>query len=257
MNIVRSAVIVLLISSSFANALPKPIGYVSDYIGLLSNKDLADIIGAVESIEASTGAEIAVIIQDSLGSYTLEELALAYLTEWKVGKKGEDNGLVLLLVVDESRQHGKYRFDTGLGLEDKLPDGLLGQIGREEMAPHFRNYDYGSGILSAVVRIGETLGADMSASRPKSQRTRGIPGIGIFILLILIFLLFGGRGGRRGAAGLGGSNLIWLMLLGSMGQRGGHGGWGGLGGGRGFGGGGFGGFGGGGGGAGGGASGSW
>jgi len=261
MIIYRSIIVMLMLTSVSAASLPKPKGYVSDYMGLLDGQSVGRITQAIQAIEASTNAEIAVIIQDTLGEHgTVEELALAYLSEWKIGKKGVDNGLVLLVVIDQSRKHGQYRFETGLGLEGDLPDGLLGQIGREEMVPYFRQGDYGNGILSAVARIGEILGADMSASRPHKPRTRGLPSLGLILGILAFFVIFGGigKGGRRG--GSGGSGLLWLLLLGSMGGGRQHGGWGSFGGG-GFGGGGsgggFGGFGGGGGGAGGGASGGW
>ncbi len=254
-----------LISAIWLNVafaeLPQPLGYVSDYADLLSRQDIDRVTQAVTAIEASTGAEIAVIVQDTLDeNITMEEQALAYLSGWKVGKKGQDNGLVLLLVVDKSHQHGQYRFETGLGLEGDLPDGRLGQIGRENLIPYFRQGDYGGGILAAIVNIGEILGADMTASRPAKPKTKGIPALGIIIAIIVFFMIFGGRGrgGHGIRSGVGGSDLLWLMLLGGMGGRHRGGGWGGLGGGGfGGGGGGFGGFGGGGGGAGGGAGGSW
>ncbi len=247
-----SLIIILTALAAFA-AVPPPQGYVSDYMGLLDSQSRAQIIQAIQAIEHSVGAEIAVVIQDSLPSTTtIEELALAYLTEWKVGKKGEDNGLVLLIIDDEAKNYHGYRFETGMGLEGQLPDGLLGQIGREEMVPLFRAGQYGDGILAAVYRIGKILGADMSASpRPSRPRT-GAQGLGALIFFIIIMmLLFGGRG--RGFGG-GASNLLWLMMLGGMSGRG-RGGFGS--GGFGGGGGGFGGFGGGGGGSGGGATGSW
>jgi uncharacterized protein len=241
-------------------ALPRPLGYLSDYAGLLNSQDKDQLESLLRTIEAGSGAEIAVVIQDSIDSnYSIEELALAYLSEWKVGKEGIDNGLILLLVVDESRRHGDYRFETGRGLEGDLPDGRLGQIGREELIPFFKNGDYAGGIQSAVIRIGEILGADLQAAKPDKPRKRGIPGLGILILFALLFLIFGGLGGGgRGMRRMsGGSDLLWLMLLGGMAGRRRGGGWsgGGFGGGN-FGGG-FGGFGGGGGGAGGGAGGSW
>ena len=235
-------------------ALPRPIGYVSDYVGILDNKSISEISRAIEAIEASTGAEIAVVLQDTLGEFaSVEEMASAYLFEWKVGKKGKDNGLVLLIVTDRSASHGEYRFETGLGLEGDLPDGLLGQVGREELLSRFRSGDVGGGIFAAVYRIGTILGADMGAVQHKKPRSGG-SGIGALVFMIIIFFLIFGSRGRRGG---GGSNLLWLLLLSGMGGDRGRGGFGGGFGGGGFGGGGFGGFGGGGGGAGGGASGRW
>ena len=89
MKIYRLTTVFALALASIASAaLPQPIGYVSDYIGLLDRQQVERITQAAKAIEASTGAEIAVIVQDTLGEYySVEELALAYLTEWKVGQE--------------------------------------------------------------------------------------------------------------------------------------------------------------------------
>lgn len=244
---------IIFVSISFA-AVPPPQGYVSDYINLFDSQSRAQIDQVLRAIESGTGAEIAVVTQGSLDDYaSIEEMALDYLTQWKVGKKGKDNGLILLIVIDKENNFRQYRFETGLGLEGDLPDGRLGQIGREELVPYFKSGDYGQGALAAVISIGQILGADLNIEAPKRPK-RQVQGIGAFIFLIIMLLfLLGGRG--RG----GGSGLLWALLLGSMVGHRGRGGFGGGFGGGGFGGGGggFGGFGGGGGGAGGGASGSW
>lgn len=238
--------IVLIFSFSVSHAgLPRPLGWVSDYAGLLDENTVTQISSVLASINASTGAEIAIITQNSFEEYgTIEEMALAYLSGWGVGQKGQDNGLVLMIVIDEATGYRAYRFETGYGLEGDLPDGLLGQIGREEIVPRFRQGDYGSGILAAVVRIGNILGADIAVAPPqKTVKRRGGIGSLIFLAVVLILML-SGRGRRSG--------LFWLLLLGAMGgsrRSGGGFGGGGFGGG-------FGGFGGGGGG-GGGATGSW
>lgn len=259
MKIFRLALVIFILTVVAASAaVPPPQGYVSDYMNLLNTQSKAQINRALLAIERSTGAEIAVVIQDSLPANTsIEEQALAYLFEWKVGKEGKDNGLIMLVVDDEAHKYHGYRFETGRGLEGQLTDAVLGRIGREEIVPRFRAGQYGAGILAAVYRMGQILGADMSAvPRPQRRRT-GYGGLGALIFFIIIFLLLFG-GGKRGMRG-GGSGLLWLLLLGSMsGRRGGGFGSGGFGGGSfGGGGGGFGGFGGGGGGAGGGATGSW
>jgi len=248
----KSFLIIFFIFFLFSNSqggLPRPLGLVSDYAGLLDENSIRQLSDVLASIKTSTGAEIAVVTQNSLGDYgSIERMALAYLEGWGVGRKGKDDGLIILVVWDKATDYNGYRFETGYGLEGQLPDGLLGQIGREEMVPRFRDGDFGGGILAAVAKIGNILGADLKLSQPR-KIPGGTGGLGLLIFLALLFLLFARRGG--------GSGLLWLLLLsglgGPRGMRGGFSG-GGFGGG-GFSGG-FGGFGGGGGG-GGGATGSW
>jgi len=243
--------LLLLLNAGFAS-VPRPLGWVSDYAGLFDRGGLNRITDAITAIKASTGAEIAVVTQNSMGEFgSREEMSLAYLERWGIGEKGKDNGLLILILYDRNSNLREYRFETGLGLEGDLPDGLLGQIAREEMAPRFRQGDFSGGVLAAVVRIGNILGADLTQVPAAQKPIAGKKGIGsfvffIFIIIMLLSRVITGRGR--------GGGLLALFLLGSMmGPRGRIGGFGG----GGFGGGSFGGFGGGGGGAGGGAGGSW
>ena len=248
----RALVFSFLLANISWASIPRPVGWVSDYAGLFDRNGIARITDAITSIKASTGAEIAVVTQSSLGEFGFpEEMALAYLEQWGIGEKGIDNGLLILILYDRNSNLKEYRFETGLGLEGDLPDGLLGQIGREELVSRFRQGDFSGGVLAAVVRIGNILGADLTQVPASQKPIAGKKSIGSVAFFIFIIFMLLSRGlFRRG----GGGGLLGLLLLGSMmGPRGRIGGFGG----GGFGGGSFGGFGGGGGGAGGGAGGSW
>jgi uncharacterized protein len=246
--IVRTLILALLLFNVSQASIPRPLGWVSDYAGIFDRSGVEMMTRAITSIKASTGAEIAVVTQNSLGEFGYpEEMALAYLEKWGIGKREKDNGLLILILYDRSSNLKESRFETGLGLEGDLPDGLLGQIAREEMVPRFRAGDFTGGVLASVVRIGNVLGADLTQVPASQKPVKGKKGIGSLIFFIFFVMVLLGRGRRGGG-------LLGLFLLGSM--MGSRGRVGGLGGG-GFGGGGFGGFGGGGGGAGGGAGGSW
>ncbi len=242
-----TAIILMLLSSAASADLPKPQGWVSDYAGIIDRENASRIADAIGAIKNSTGAEAAVITRNSLEEFgSIEEMGLAYLKGWGIGQKGKDNGLVILVVIDNSVGYRRYRFETGLGLEGDLPDGLLGEIGRDELMPRFINGDYGEGILASIYRIGGILGADMSAIPVPKKVPGRKKGIGSLLFFMAILFLLGGRGRRSGLLPL----LLFSSLGGFQGRSGGFGGGG-------FGGGGFGGFGGGGGGAGGGATGGW
>ncbi|MEE9555298.1 MAG: TPM domain-containing protein [candidate division Zixibacteria bacterium] len=239
-------VLLLIIMTSQVSAnLPRPLGWVSDYAGIIDNNSANSLNKAIMSINASTGVEIAVVTRNSLGEFgSVEEMGLAYLEGWGVGRKEKDDGLIILVVFDKTTDYKRYRFEAGYGLEGDLPDGLLGQIAREELVPRFQQGDFGGGVLASVIRIGNILGADLNIATPTSVKRKGrsiIP----FVFFLILLLSASRR--RRGSGG-----LFWLLLLGGLGGSGRGGGFGG----GSFGGGGFGGFGGGGGG-GGGASGGW
>jgi uncharacterized protein len=236
-------------------SLPKPTDYVNDFAHVLSPEAVARLdrlCGQLDHTQAN--AQIAVVTVRNLDGEDRAEYANELETKWKMGKKGSDRGVLVLLAVDDH----KYQIDVGYGLEGILPDGKVGDIGRG-MVPYLRGNDFDSAVTSAVGELAETIAADAKVTlddepAPAQQPVRHSRGMGKLILLLIVLIFFGGFHLLRFLFGFG--------LLGSIfggGFRGGFGG-GGFGGGD-FGGGGgggsgFGGFGGGGFG-GGGAGGSW
>lgn len=236
--------------------LPAPTNYVNDFAGVLSPGTLASLNALCAQVDLQAHAQLAVVTVKNLDGEPIENFATALEDKWKVGKKGTDRGLLLILATDDR----KYRIEVGYGLEGILPDGRVGDIGRQ-MVPYLRQNDYDGAVTMAVRQIAGVIAADAGvtlntglrpgyapAQQPKPLSLGEVLVLGVILLLVIFFLA------RVGGSGLLGF-LIGMFLGGGGGGRGG----GGYGGGGGFGGGGGGGFGGFGGGSsgGGGASGSW
>ncbi len=200
---------------------------------------------------------MAIVTIESLDGDPVEDVANSLFRKWGIGKKGKDEGVLLLLAVKDRRN----RIEVGYGLEPILPDGFAGSVLRQAV-PLLRQGNYGQALLAAADEMGSRIAAAKGVALDTSLRPRRTipeerPNIPWPVIVIgLIFLLFLMR---RGGGG-GGSGLLTGLILGNLLGRGGRGGWGGGGfGGYDSGGGGSGGFGGFGGGdsGGGGASGSW
>jgi uncharacterized protein len=232
--------------------LPKPTDYVSDYAHVLSPEAVARIDRIASQLDHSqANAQLAVVTVRSLEGEDAADYASQLEDKWHMGKKGSDRGVLVLLAVNDH----KRRIDVGYGLEGILPDGKVGDIGRE-MVPMLRANDYDGAVTGAVSEIAQVIAADAHVSLqdeeqgapvPHSARRvrRGFP-LGGIIFLIIILVFFGGF---RFLAFLFGWNLLTGGYRGgpfSGGGGWGGGGFGGGGGGDGGGGGsGFGGFGGG------------
>ena len=254
------ALLFLLARLSLAQDLKslQPQGYVSDFAGVLEPNTRAQLEDYCARVEQATGVQMALVTVKSLNDTPIEDAANDLFRRWGIGQKGKDEGLLLLLAV----QDHKDRIEVGYGLEPILPDGFVGSILRT-IKPYLEQNNYAQGMLAAAeemgTRIAQSKGVVLDFSlqrRPPVRSVRhrgGIPWTLVIIGLVFLFSLLG-RGGRGGGGG-----FLTGMLLGSlMGRGGGWGGGGGFGGydSGGGGGGGFGGFGGGDSG-GGGASGSW
>jgi uncharacterized protein len=234
--------------------LPPPGNYVNDFAAVLSPVTLAGLNRLCLQVDRQAHAQIAVVTIKSLDGEPIENFATALEDKWKVGKKGTDRGLLLIFAINDR----KYRVEVGYGLEGILPDGKVGDIGRQ-IVPYLQRNDYDDAVTVAVQQIAGVIAADAgvtlnTGSRPAYAPTpQGRPlslgellVLGV-VLLLVIFVL-----ARFGGSGLLGFLIGMFLGGGGGGGRGGGGGWGGGGGGDG----GFGGFGGGSSG-GGGASGSW
>ena len=218
--------------------LPQPTDYVSDDAHVLSPEAIARLDSICSQLDHSNAnSQIAVVTVHDLNGDDAADFADQLETKWKIGKKGSDKGVLVLLAVADH----KYRIEVGYGLEGILPDGKVGDIGRA-MVPDLRASDYDGAITLAVGQVAQVIAADAGVTLQDQPAPEAAPPPekapsafqvlkGIIIALVIIFYLVRvlGRFGLFGAWGLG-------LLAG--GGRGGFGGGGFSGGGGSFGGGG-------------------
>jgi uncharacterized protein len=247
-----------------AQPLPPALtGTVNDFAGVIDSESRAELDKRTRALQAATGDVIVVATVKTFAPYgSIEEYAVRMFENGGrgIGQKGKDNGLLLLVAVEDR----KVKVEVGYDLEGIVPDAYAGDTIREAIVPAFRRGAYGEGLLASVTRlvnrIAEQRGVtipDVPAPARTARPRTNIPWILIFwIVVMLIASARSNRPRRRRYWGHG----PWSSWTGGPGSFGG-GGFGSTGGsfgggGGGFGGGGFGGFGGGRSG-GGGASGNW
>jgi uncharacterized protein len=224
----------------------KPTGYVNDFSSTLDASSKQTLEAYCANLERVTGVQMAIVLVPTLDDEPIEDAANRLYREWGIGKKGKDEGILILLAVKDR----KSRAEIGYGVEPIINDGAAGGILRQ-IRPILQQGNYGGALLAAVEQMGtmiaQSKGVELGGPEPMRTTRRVARGPSIpfpLILLGLFFLLWLlGRGGRGGS----GTGFLTGMILGNM--MGGRGGWGGggFGGydGGGGGGGGFGGFGGG------------
>jgi len=226
----------VVLTAESVSALPPPTGYVSDFAGVLSPSTKYNLENLCTQVDRQVHAQIAVVTVKTLdGDQSIEEFATALEDKWKVGAKGTDRGVLLLVVMNPR----KYRIEVGYGLEGILNDAKVGDIGRS-MVPALSQGDYNTAIPLGVQRIAQNIATDagvtLNLAQPVHQYHRQQAPIqlnlmeivlgGGVILLILFFLVktgntgliffllgnlmgggFGGGRGRRGGDGDGGGGF--------------------------------------------------
>ena len=225
--------------------IPEPAGFVNDLAGVMDESARARLESFLDQVRRRTGAEFAVLVVKTTAPLAPGDYKVRVFERWKLGKSGEDNGLLMLVALEER----EVRFETGYGLEGTLPDGLQSRIVREQVAPRFREGDYAGGIVAGALACAARIAAEKDVTlewngrelRYDAERDRaGLPWWAVLIvaLALIAFMSSLQRTGRfRGG---------WWWMMGPGGLGGGLGGFGSRGsGGFGRGGGSFGGFGGG------------
>lgn len=153
-------------ASTSAQPLLEHQGYVTDAAGILGESARSELETRVRAAEARSAAEIAVVTVPSLRGMSVEEYGTRLFNEWSIGKKGSDNG-VLILVAPTER---KIRIEVGYGLEAVLPDGLAGEIIRVNALPAFRRDDYAAGIRDSVNRVASIVEANHVVTAAERQQ---------------------------------------------------------------------------------------
>jgi uncharacterized protein len=150
----------IFLACGYAQTVPAPTGWVNDFANVLNEPYKAKLNSLVEELEQKTTVEIAVVTIDSIAPYDEKGYARLLFDNWKPGKKGKDNGVLILVAVKERR----WRIETGYGMEGILPDGLCGEIGRTYMVPSFKDGNYGEGLYQGVNAIARIVSKDANIS---------------------------------------------------------------------------------------------
>ena len=130
----------------------EPQGYTNDYAQVLSPDAVQRLDRVAGEVERKTGAEIAIVLIRSLRGEPIEDYAINLARRWGVGRKQDNRGVLLLLVVDDRRS----RLEVGYGLEPILPDGRAGAILRS-MRPALRAGDYDEALWQALGQIANII----------------------------------------------------------------------------------------------------
>lgn len=149
----------------FAVDVPFLTGRVTDNAQILSDETRKTITANLKAHEEKTTNQIAVLTVPTLEGVSIEEYAVTVFNTWKLGQKGKDNG-ILLIVAPKDR---KMRIEVGYGLEGTMTDGIAGSIIRNAMTPFFKNNDYDRGMDEGVRAIINVLeGGQVPTEKAKS-----------------------------------------------------------------------------------------
>ena len=170
-------------------AIPKALGYVNDYAGVLSSSAEARLSDVITELKQKTGSEIAILTVPSTQPLTPFDYSMKVADAWKPGDPEKDNGIVFLVAVEDRNMF----IQTGYGVEGVLPDGRVGAIRDRLIIPAFKRGDYESGILAAThemaALVAEDEGVELSGVPSRRSRRRQQNAASIIIPILILFLV--------------------------------------------------------------------
>ena len=203
---------------------PNPVRLVNDYTSTLTPDQAHTLENKLIRFDDSTTNQIIVVIVPNLNGKDVADAAIELGRNWGVGGKKANNGVVLLISIEDR----KLNISPGYGLEKSLPDVVCQQIIDNYITPNFKGHDYYAGINQGTDAIIQATKGEFKADANYNKRSKSSSGIGrivFFIIIIIVFLALSSGGGGSGGSFMSSGGAFMLgSLLGGAGRGGGFGG---------------------------------
>ena len=240
LKFLSSLLLILLLScNSISSAISIPtqtnLKYLNDYVGVIKEPEKGNILGIGRELELKTGAQATIVIINSTKGTPIEDYSLELFRSWGIGQKNKDNGLLVLISIDDKT----WRVEVGRGLEGAIPDALSNRVMETLAKPSFLEGNYSKGVMNSYSTFCDIIAKEYNVTLDKSlhltvpsydntseSSSRGFAfSGGIILILFLIDIIL--NGGRISSTLL---QIIFWSNIGRGGPRGGSGGGGNFGG---------------------------
>ncbi|MCX8110617.1 MAG: TPM domain-containing protein [Syntrophorhabdaceae bacterium] len=185
---------------------------MNDYAGMITPSVKSKLEKELKAFEGSDSTQVVILTIPSLKGEVIEEYSIKVAEKWKIGHKGKDNGIILLVARDDR----KMRIEVGRGLEGRLTDLTAGRIIEMVIKPRFKRGDFDGGFIAGVHAIIDATRGEFTAEiKPAQPRKKDISPIWTFIFFAGIILIFLGRFSRvfSGISGAIGLPLLAFLIF--------------------------------------------
>jgi uncharacterized protein len=188
------AAVALVVSAAAQPAPPALTAPVNDFAGVIDPASAASLDRLTRALQAASGD---VVVVATVKTFQPWGDIQSYATKMfenagrGIGQKGKDNGLLVLLAVDDRQ----VRLEVGYDLEGVVTDGFAGETSRQVIAPYYRQGQYGPGLLAGTSRVIERIAADRRVTvtglevREAPQRTRDPISPRLILLALVVFFV--------------------------------------------------------------------
>ena len=178
-------------------AVPPLQGHVTDEAGMLTADERQRLEAVLTDYETKTGSQIAVLLVASTEPEAIEQYGIRVTDAWKLGRKGVDDGVLLLVAKDNPKALRRLRIEAGRGVQGVLTDAQSKRILEDTIAPHFRQQDWYGGLVAGVGAIATLLNQEKFPAPPGSTQQADAPasdeGFVFFVVgMVIMFFVIAG-----------------------------------------------------------------
>ena len=175
-------------------AVPPLAARVTDLTGTLSAEQKSALEQVLADYEQQRGSQIFVLMVPSTAPEPIEAYGIRVADAWKAGRKGVDDGAIILIAKDNPASLRKMRIEVGRGLEGALTDAQSKRVLQDVMAPHFRQGDFYGGLSAGISAIQTVIAQESLPPAERAKRQQSGGGIGdwlpvLFPLAIIVFFV--------------------------------------------------------------------
>lgn len=197
-------------------AVPALTAPVTDLARILTPDQASALDAKLRAFAQARGSQVAVLIVPTTAPEEIEQYSIRVVDQWRLGRAKVDDGVLLLVAVDDRR----VRIEVGYGLEGALPDATANRIIQQDILPSFRRGDYYGGINTGVDRVMRVIEGEALPEPELNPPAAGVPGLFQLLPVFFVFALVGGSLMRRmfgrfgGAFATGGivGAFTWLLV---------------------------------------------
>jgi len=200
-----------LTSAAAMAPIPSPGAHVTDQVGMLTPAQRTALESVLAEYERRTGSQIAIVLLASTAPDPIEHYSIRVADAWKVGRKGIDDGVLIVVAKNNPASLRRLRIEAGRGVQGTLTDAQSKRILQDTIAPHFRQNDYYGGLAAGVAAITSLLDQEhFAAPKPKAMEAADMAENSwpfLLVAVIIMAVLLRSRGG--GGPGLRHSRGDW------------------------------------------------
>lgn len=169
--------------------VPPLSAHVIDQAGMLNSQQRSNLDNVLKEYEARTGSQIAILLISSTAPEAIEQYSIRVADAWKLGRKGVDDGVILVVAKDNDKALRRLRIEAGRGIQGTVTDAQSKRILQDVIAPYFRQNDYYGGLAAAITAL-TTLMDQEHLPAPAGKQAAQDEGLGGWLPILFVLFMF-------------------------------------------------------------------